>query len=83
MNDKTRALRALGQGIERKTKAGWSRATGAGFIKDDIREATYYGYGKFKLYLFDERPYGHEQIIKIPDMSLRETEELFKFFLSL
>jgi len=73
-DDTTRMLRALRNSRTLKVKYGWSRESGAGFISEDIKDASLVG-KKIRIYF----NWLHQQDFDTCDLNLRETEELIKY----
>jgi hypothetical protein len=74
-SEKTRLLRILRASRAEKIRRGWSRASGAGFISEDI-ESVKLNEGKTITIRFGS---GHMQDFKASDLNLREIEELIKW----
>ncbi len=73
-NDKTKLLRMLRNSKTKKEKNGWTRASGAGFIKEDII-AVKLGPDKTIIIMTES----FTQTGKTGDFNLRETEEMIRF----
>jgi len=74
-SEKTRLLRILRASRAEKIRQGWSRASGAGFIFEDI-ESVKLNEDKTITIKFG---WGHVQDFKAGDLNLRETEELIEW----
>lgn len=71
-NPYTELAKALRSSLALKRKAGWSRIIGAGFVAEDIADA-FVGPGERVFFTFQD---GRKWVAAIPELNLRETEEL-------
>ena len=75
-NSLSKMLRMLRNSRTLKIKHGWSR-DGAGFIKEDIKEAELLPANTIKIAFY----FNHVQTFKTCNLNLRETEELIKWLI--
>jgi len=76
-NSLSKMLRMLRNSRTLKIKHGWNREIGAGFIKEDIKEAELLPANTIKIAFY----FDHVQTFKTNDLNLRETEELIKWLI--
>jgi len=74
-DDNAKLLRMLRNSRTLKIKHGWSRAAGAGFIKDDVGEVRLNPDNTFTIHF----NFLHVQTFTTGDLNLGETEELIEY----